>query len=147
MTENHNMRFPQRSPGAWEWNLNTIVQLVGLAMLAITAAGVWFGLRSDVQDLMDWRSSQEIATKERRGEIEADLSRLGTQGIALDDRLDAQEVITSRISDRLSAAEARGAEVSQTIRELQSSINAQGGDLKVILAWIEEQRRQAAAKR
>lgn len=131
-----------RAERAWEWNLNTVVQLVGLAMLSVTAAGVWFGLRGDVQHLMDWRAEQEAEAKERRGEIEGHLSRLGTQIGGLDDRLDVEEAATARLSDRVSSAETRSAEFAQALREVQASLNEQRGDLKVILSWIEEQRRE-----
>ena len=140
MTENH-MQFPQKAPGFPQWNLNTLVQLVGLFLIAITAAGVWFGLRGDVQGLKDWKTEHEGEAKDRRGEIEADLARLGTQGATLDDRLDAQEAITSRLSDRVSAGEARRLEDAQTLRELQSAINQQSGDIRVIRSWIESQPR------
>ena len=132
-----------RAERAWEWNLNTVVQLVGLAMLSITAAGVWFGLRGDVKGLLDWKIEHEAEIKERRGEIQGDLSRLGAQIKGLDDRLDDEEASSARLSDRVSATEARGAEFAQTLRELQSAINQQGTDLKVILSWIDEQRRQS----
>ncbi len=134
-----------RAERAWEWNLNTVVQLVGLAMLSITAAGVWFGLRGDVKGLLDWKVEHEAEVKERRGEIEGDLSRLGAQIGSLDERLDGTEALSARLSDRVSATEARSAEFAQTLRELQASINQQSGDLKVILSWIEEQRRQSQA--
>ena len=135
------MQFPQKAPGFPQWNLNTIVQLVGLFLIALTAAGVWFGLRDDVSGLFEWKANLEASLKERRGEVEGDFARLGAQIIAMDDRLDTEEATSSRLSDRVSANEARSAEFAQTLRELQSAINQQSGDIRVIRSWIEGQPR------
>lgn len=126
-----------------EWNLNTLVQLLGIAVIIIGGIGVWFNLNRDVTEIQEWKVLHEADVKERRGQIEASLARGSAQVQALDDRLDTQEAFAVRLSDRVSAAEARGAEFAATLRELQSSINEQGTDLKVILSWIDEQRRNS----
>ena len=96
---------------------------------------------------MDWRRQHEQDIKERRGANEAALSRLTTQFDTLDERLDDAESLTSRLSDRQAADNARVNELSATLRDLQASIQAQSGDIKVILSWIEEQRRRDGVAR
>ena len=139
MSEDTGMHFPRKAPNAFTWNFNTILTLVSFVGLL---AAYWFGIRGDVDMLLDWKADTEIAAKERSADVQADFARLNTASNALDERLDQQEALSIRLSDRISAGEARSAEFAQTLRELQSSINQQSGDLKVILAWIDEQRRQ-----
>lgn len=146
MTENPHMHLPQRAR-PFEWNLNTILGLVTLVTVILTG-GYWLNDNDrDIAAIQEWIGEHEGVSRERRGEVEGDLSRVATQVVTLDDRLDVEEATVSRISDRVSAAEARSAEVAATIRELQTSINQQSGDLKVILAWIDEQRRQTEKPR
>lgn len=135
------MHFPRKSERAFEWNFNTLLQLLSILVMLLGGWTIWVNLRRDVVELQEWKTSLIVETKERRGQIEANFARVSTQASTLDERLDAQEAAVGRLSDRVSAAEARSAEFAQTLRELQSSINQQSGDLKVILAWIEEQRR------
>lgn len=123
----------------WEWNLNTTIAVAGLCLTAlgmsVIAAGIWFGLRADVQALKEYRLAHDKLA-------EAAITRGETRAFQLDDRLDQQEALTLRLSDRVSAAETRGTEFAQSLRELQSSINSQSGDIKVILDYVAEQRRQ-----
>lgn len=132
----------QRAEKAFEWNLNTIIQLITLAGVLVTGGIAWNDTRRDIAGIKEWIADHETDGRDRRGVVEANIARLGTTVTTLDDRLDTQEAQAARLSDRVSATEARSAEFAQTLRELQASINAQGGDLKVILAWIDEQRRQ-----
>lgn len=134
-----------RAEKAFEWNLNTIIQLFTLAGVLVTGGVAWNNTRRDIGEIKSWISDHEAEGRDRRGQNEAGLARLGTSVGGLDDRLDTQEAQSTRLSDRVSATEARSAEFAQTLRELQSSINEQGTDLKVILSWIDEQRRQDSA--
>ena len=131
-----------RADKAFEWNLNTLIQLVTLAGVLVTGGVAWNNTRRDIIEVKSWISDHEAEGRDRRAQNEAGIARLGTSVSGLDDRLDTQEAQSTRLSDRISAAEARGAEFAQTLRELQASINEQGTDLKVILSWIDEQRRQ-----
>lgn len=141
------MHFPRKSERAFEWNFNTLLQLLSILVMLLGGWTIWVNLRRDVVELQEWKTNLIVETKERRGQIEANFARVSTQASTLDERLDAQEAAVGRLSDRVSAAEARSAEFAQTLRELQSSINQQSGDLKVILAWIEEQRRHEGTRR
>lgn len=140
MTEHHNMHLPQRAK-PFEWNLNTVLGLVTLVTV-ILGGGYWLNDNDrDIAEIQEWRQTHDGDMRERRGEIEADFGRLGAQTASLDDRLDAQEANASRLSDRVAANEARSAEFAQTLRELQSAINQQSGDIRVIRSWIEGQPR------
>lgn len=140
MTENHHMQLPQRAK-PFEWNLNTVLGLITLGTVIVTG-GYWLNDNDrDIGELQKWRSDHESNVREIRSEISADIARVETQTSTLDDRLDVQEATTSRLSDRVSANEARSAEFAQTLRELQSAINQQSGDIRVIRSWIETQPR------
>lgn len=141
------MHFPRKSERAFEWNFNTLLQLLSILVMLLGGWTIWVNLRRDVVEIQEWKTNLIVETKERRGQIEANFARVSTQASTLDERLDAQEAAVGRLSDRVSAAEARSAEFAQTLRELQSSINQQSGDLKVILAWIEEQRRHKETRK
>ena len=141
--DEQNMPFPKKAERAFEWNFNTLLQLLTIVVMLGGGWTVWVNLRRDVIELQGWRAELESDLKDRRGAVEGSIARLGTQAGSLDDRLDQQEAMTIRLSDRLSANEARSQEFAQTLRELQASINEQSGDLKVIRSWIERQERNA----
>lgn len=138
---------PIRMAPYWEINLNTIGQFVGLVIIGLTAAGFWFGLQGKVAGLMDWKVEHEAEVKERRASNDASVARLTAMLSGLDERLDAQEALSVRLSDRQAATEARSAELAQTLRELQVAINQQSRDLSVILSWIDEQRRKSGDRK
>lgn len=135
---------PIRIAPVWELNFNTLVSIGGAIVIG---ASVWFGLRGDVQTLLDWKIEHEDEIKERRAVIDAAFARQTAMTAALDERLDAQEAFGTRMSDRQAANEARSAELAQSLRELQASINQQSRDLSVILSWIDEQRRKTGERK
>lgn len=135
---------PIRIAPVWELNFNTLVSIGGAFIIG---ASVWFGLRGDVQNLLDWRATHETENKERRAVNDAALARQTAMISALDERLDAQEAFGTRMADRQAANEARSAELAQSLRELQASINQQSRDLSVILSWIDEQRRKTGERK
>lgn len=137
------MHIPiRKAERALEWNLNTIMNAVTLAGVLVTGGVLWNDTRRDIVSVNEWIADHEGEVRERRGSIDAGISRVSAQVTGLDDRLDSQEALTVRLSDRISAAEARSAEFAVALRELQTAINQQSGDLKVILSWVDEQRRQ-----
>lgn len=139
----------QRAPGAFQWNLNTIVSGVTLLMVLLGGAGTLVGggyaindVRRDIQAHDAWIAEHEAAIRERRDENQSAIASMRTSLVSVDDRLDAEEAMSTRLSDRQAAADARGAELAAAVRDLQTAINDMSGDLKVIRAWIDEQRRQ-----
>lgn len=144
--DEQNMPFPKKAERAFEWNFNTLLQLLTIVVMLGGGWTVWVNLRRDVIELQGWRAELESDRKDRRGAVEGSIARLGAQAGSLDDRLDQQEAMTIRLSDRLSANEARSQEFAQTLRELQASINEQSGDLKVIRSWIERQERNSQGR-
>lgn len=136
------MRLPSKAPHAFEWNLNTILNAITLAAVIFGGAGVLVGGGAGYQRLV----SQIDSNLERWTETEGDVTRNAALIDALEDSVADATAVTTRLSDRVSAAEARSTEFAQTVRELQATLNSQSGDLKVILAWIEEQRRRTSAQ-
>lgn len=97
-------------------------------------------LEASTTDLVRWREIREMDVKERRAVYESKIAALETGVKGLDERLDKQENDSGRLSDKQSATDARLSENTQAVRDLQKSINEQGGDIKVIRAYIDEER-------
>lgn len=151
--DGNHMHFPARAKEPFQWNLNTIVGLAGLVTslvgwcAGLFLVGSWSNdVRRDADAFRDWIVAHEADVQKITAEIEASFARVDARVSGISDRLAAEEGLVQRLSDRIAVAESRGAEVSASIRDLQANINAQSGDLKVILAWIDEQRRQAGGK-
>jgi hypothetical protein len=149
-----------------EWNLNTVVQAVGLVIifsgglfayfttvntaekaysLALENQQIIIALQANLNELTHegrlsraWREGLERAISEQQGRAEANIAVVASTASALDDRLDDSETSIARLSDRVSAAEARSAELGASLQALQSTINEISGDVKVMLL---EQRR------
>jgi septal ring factor EnvC (AmiA/AmiB activator) len=116
-----------------EWNFNTLVQVVGLLVIFSGGLFAYFSTASKAEHAA-------AAALENKTQAVAIATNVATTAAALDDRLDDSESMIARLSDRISASEARSAELSASMRELQKAVNETAGDVKVILAWIEEQR-------
>lgn len=155
----------RRSPEL-EINLNTWVAVAGFATTIFLGGIAWQSVRSTVEehtkliseaaitlsavstrvaqlerdgrDEMTWRAGHEENMRDRRGEIQSAIASAATQRNALDERLDAQEALSSRFGDRMVALDAQGRELTGALREMQRAIAEQGGDLRWIRAAIEK---------
>lgn len=161
------MNLPQKSQDFWSWNFNTLVTL-GSFLAMFVALGVTWGiaqtrlvtvmekadeirgalnamgtrtalLEQDNREEKAWRDAHEAVNKERRGEIEASMATSETAIRTLDDRQDQAEAQLALQAERQAAADARWSGIASAVSELQKDINDQGGDLKVIRAWIDRQ--------
>lgn len=154
----------RRSPYL-EINLNTWVAIFGFATVIFGGGVAWQNVRSivdahtktiselvisvtalntritqaeqDVRDQAAWRASHEDSVRDRRGEIQGAIAAAASQRNALDERLDAQEALASRMGDRMSVLDAQSRELTSTLREMQRAIADQGADLRVIRSALE----------
>lgn len=119
------MQLPKRAP-KFEWNLNTVLQLFSLAAMLGGGVFFWVNRSRDVDDLQRWSLSQAADSK------------------AQDARLDKVEAQVSNHEYRITIGERFSANTEASIKEVQTSINQQSGDLKVVREIL--QRIEAAQK-
>lgn len=72
--------------------------------------------------------------------------RIGNVANDFDDRMDSEDSAVTVLTGRMGGAEARNSEISTTLQSLQASVNDQSGNIKVITAWVEEQKRRQDAE-
>ena len=135
------LSLPRRAP-KFEWNLNTIIQLVTLTVMLIGGVAVWVNSRRDIDELKVWRVAHENLHKDRLAEVK------GIEA-AYAERFRANESDTRKLSSqmentvyRVTVLEQSTASVTQAIKDLQSLVSQQSGDLRVmkeILQRIEAQ--------
>lgn len=135
-----NIRAPVQSVSFGQW-LSISVSILTLLSVIFLGGRYSQDVESRLAEHQKWINQHEATAKDRRGEVEGSIGRVSAIVSQLDDRLDDAEALEGRLSDRVSALEARGVEMLTSQREMQDSLSEQSGDLKVILAWIDEQRR------
>ena len=125
------MQFPKRDRD-FKWNLNTIIQLVTLAVMLIGGVTVWVNTQRDVNDLISWRNGHESYHKERLRELKVGDARTEERfrGIEADVRKLTSQ--SENMTYRLTVVEQSSANVAQSIKELQAQMSQSSGDIKVI---------------
>ncbi|MGO8401313.1 hypothetical protein ACC783_23575 [Rhizobium ruizarguesonis] len=111
----------------FDWNLNTIIQVFTLVGMAAGGVALWTNRSRDVDELQAWRVQAEQGSKDismRVGKVESLVDNLGY---------------------RMQAGEQSAAATSGAIREVQSTLNVQSGDLRVVKEIL--QRIEATQKR
>ncbi|WLR98737.1 hypothetical protein [Shinella sumterensis] len=124
-----------------EWNLNTLLQLVSLATLLATGIYVWANTTRDVEELQRWRMGHEQYHKERLAEVKSVEGRTEERFRSIESEVRKIDNLTYRIA----AAEQTTATTSAAIKDLQSLVSAQSGDIKVIREIL--QRLEAGQRR
>lgn len=117
---------------AWELNFNSLLQIASLVILIVAGVSALNNKSRDISDLQVWRSNV-----------------VDTSLTDLDDRVNAAETQILRLADRATAIESRNTEMLQALRESQQQqaaivekLSQQAADLKVILAFVDEQRQR-----
>lgn len=113
MSENDDMQLPKRAPKL-EWNLNTVIQVITLIMMAGGGVALWVNRSRDVDELQAWRVDQTQAQKE------------------LETRVGTVEKLTDNLSYRMTVGEQASVATAASIRDVQSTLNQQSGDLQVV---------------
>lgn len=129
----------------FEWNLNTIIQLITLAVMLVGGVTVWVNSRRDIDDLLKWRLSHETLHKERLAEvkaIEASYNERIRTGEQRDNEFDRK---LDNLTYRVTVAEQSAITITSSIKDLQAGQNKQGGDIQVVKEIL--QRMEAAQRR
>ena len=143
---NDEMQLPKRDR-EFRWNLNTIIQLVTLAVMLIGGVAVWVNTRRDVDELVEWKDKHELYHKDRLAEvktIEAAYNERIRSGEVRDNDFDRK---LDNLTYRVTVTEQSAVSITTSFKELQDVVNKQSGDIQVvreILQRMEAQQRQAS---
>ena len=97
-----------------DWNLNTIIHVVTLITFAAGGVALWVNRSRDVDDLKEWRP-----------EITQEIKELST-------RVGTVEGLASSLGFRIQANEQQAAATASAIKDLQTTLNQQSGDIRVV---------------
>ena len=114
--------------GRFEINLNTVLQLISI--LGVLAGGiyVWTNTTRDIEELQRWRAGHEQYHKERLAEVKAMEGRTEERFR----NLEGEVRKIDGLSFRIAATEQSAASTAAAIKDLQTLVSAQSGDIKVI---------------
>jgi hypothetical protein len=121
-----NMHIPKPRLGPFEINLNTLIQIVTLVMMASGGVALWVNRSRDVDELQSWK-----VTATAHVEI-------------MEARIDKVESQVSNHEYRINQGEQSNANTVSSIKDVQSTLNQQSGDLRVVKEIL--QRIEAAQK-
>lgn len=119
------MHLPKRAP-RMEWNLNTVIQIITLVTMACGGVALWVNRSRDVDELQSWKLSQSAHSD------------------VMEARIDKVEAQVSNHEYRINVGEQSNANTVSSIKDVQSTLNQQSGDLKVVREIL--QRIEAAQK-
>lgn len=121
------MELPKRAQKL-EWNLNTIIQLVTLIGMCAGGVAIWVNKGRDIEELQNWKAGHELLHKERLVEVKAIEAR-NEERFRL---LESEVRKIDNLSYRLTVTEQSSTSTAAAIKDLQSLVSQQSGDLKVI---------------
>ncbi len=121
------MELPKRAQKL-EWNLNTIIQLVTLIGMCAGGVAIWVNKGRDIEELQNWKAGHELLHKERLVEVKAIEARNEERFRSLESEVRKID----NLSYRLTVTEQSSTSTAAAIKDLQSLVSQQSGDLKVI---------------
>ncbi|QHG70141.1 hypothetical protein [Ensifer adhaerens] len=121
------MELPKRAQKL-EWNLNTIIQLVTLIGMCAGGVAIWVNKGRDIEELQNWKAGHELLHKERLVEVKAIEARNEERFRSLESEVRKID----NLSYRLTITEQSSTSTAAAIKDLQSLVSQQSGDLKVI---------------
>jgi hypothetical protein len=144
MAGENEMQLPKRDRD-FKWNLNTVIQLVTLALMLIGGVTVWVNTRRDTDDLLAWRTTHELLHKERLAEVKAIEASFNERIRAGEQRDNETDRKIDNLTYRVTVAEQSAVSITSSIKDLQAGQNKQGGDIQVVKEIL--QRMEAAQRR
>ncbi|WP_369986377.1 hypothetical protein [Sinorhizobium fredii] len=121
------MELPKRAQKL-EWNLNSILNLITLIGMIGGGGWIWANTTRDIEELQTWRTSVEQTQKDRLAESRERDGRT-------DERFRGLEAEVRKIDNltyRVTITEQSTATITTAIKDLQTLLNQQSGDLKVV---------------
>lgn len=121
------MELPKRAQKL-EWNLNTIIQLVTLIGMCAGGVAIWVNKGRDIEELQNWKAGHELLHKERLVEVKGIEARNEERFRSLESEVRKID----NLSYRLTVTEQSSTSTAAAIKDLQTLVSQQSGDLKVI---------------
>jgi predicted negative regulator of RcsB-dependent stress response len=118
--------------GKWEWNINTVAQIVGFLIIFATIISAWRDTQNQVGDINAWRISHEEGVKTLVAQEAAALSALTARIDSLAVANATASTAADRLGYRVAGLEAKSPQVDEALKELSRTLAEQSGDLKVI---------------
>lgn len=115
-----------------EWNLNTVLQIISLLTLLSGGIYVWANTTRDILDLQQWRSGHENLHKDRLAEVKSIEGRTDERFRSLEQDARKTTSLLENLSYRVTVTEQTTTSTATAIKELQSAVSQQSGDLKVV---------------
>lgn len=122
------MHVPRPKIGQFEINLNTIIQLVTLIGMCAGGVTIWVNKGRDIEELQNWKAGHELLHKERLVEVKAIEARNEERFRSLESEVRKID----NLSYRLTVTEQSSTSTAGAIKDLQTLVSQQSGDLKVI---------------
>lgn len=127
-----------------EWNLNTIIQIVTLIGMVGGGIAIWVDKSRDIEELQGWRADHEQLHKERLVEVKSIEARADERFKNIEADVRRLNGKTENLDYRLTSSEQAVSGMASTVKEIQSQLSQQSGDLreiKVILQRMEKGQR------
>lgn len=121
------MEIPKRA-AKLEWNLNTVINLATLISLIGGGGWIWANTTRDIEELQEWRTSHDQYHKERMVEVSALNARNEERFRGIEGEIRKIDNLTYRVAQ----TEQSTSTTATAIKELQSVLSQQSGDLKVV---------------
>ncbi|MGU3399213.1 hypothetical protein ACLBWS_05640 [Brucellaceae bacterium D45D] len=133
------------SKGKFEFNLNTVLQLITLCGMFSGGVYVWFDTTRDIEELEKWRTGHEQLHKERLVEVKGVEARYDERLKSVESDVRKLGGITDNLSYRITTNEQATLSVAQSNKETQGTLSQLGGDMRVVKEIL--QRIEAGQKR
>lgn len=127
-----------------EWNLNTIIQIVTLIGMVGGGIAIWVDKSRDIEELQGWRANHEQLHKERLVEVKSIEARADERFKNIEADVRRLTGKTENLDYRLTSSEQAVSGMASTVKEIQTQLSQQSGDLreiKVILKRMEKGQR------
>ena len=128
------MESPMRLPtkGKFEWNLNTVLQLITLCGMVYGGIYIWINTARDIDELQKWRALHEQYHKERLVEVKGIEVRVDERFKNVEGDIRKLSSASENITYRITANEQAVTTTSQTVSKIQDTLAQLGGDIRVV---------------
>ncbi len=125
--EDEAMELPKRAQKL-EWNLNSILNLITLIGMIGGGGWIWANTTRDIDELQSWRTAVEQSQKDGIAEMREREGRAEERFRSLENEVRKIDNMAYRIT----VTEQSSTNTASSIKDLQTLLSQQAGDLKVM---------------